>query len=442
MGFRDILPASLQEIVQNGLLDATFEQALVPNFLYDDLAIEKPWGAQLGAQAIFTRGGLITPYPTPVTGSDATDDTYGFEQYSVKMDQYGRSIKTNMATSAMSLAPKFLEDQVKLGIHAAQSLNLVAQAALYGAFGQGTTYVTATTASSTTITVNDATGFQNSVANLPTTNSNDPEGALAQATPTLVAVSSSNPLSITLGGVANTVTGVTLGAVGSMTLTLGTAAAGVIGAAVIGSNAPVQYRPNARTSASTLVSGDIATLSLFQQAVTRLRSMNVPRVNGAYTAHVHPQTVQELFQDQNFLLAYRGQADSSAYRGFTPGESMGEGGEYMGRFSGIDWILNTVTPVATNPSGVTYYRPIVAGAESLIKAPFENLASLVTDREAGGTVQIDMVNGVARILRAPLDNFGQVLTSTWSWIGDYTVGTDLLTGDSATYKRAVVVEHA
>jgi hypothetical protein len=57
---------------------------------------------------------------------------------------------------------------------------------------------------------------------------------------------------------------------------------------------------------------------------------------------------------------------------------------------------------------------------------------------------------VARILRAPLDRLGQVLTSTWSWIGGYSVGTDLLTEGgypnsavaSALYKRACVVQHA
>jgi hypothetical protein len=42
-----------------------------------------------------------------------------------------------------------------------------------------------------------------------------------------------------------------------------------------------------------------------------------------------------------------------------------------------------------------------------------------------------------------------VLSSTWSFIGGYAVGTDFLmergvpqtTGNSAVYKRAVVIEH-
>ena len=439
MGFRDDLPPSLQAIVQNGLLDAVFEDALVPLFLYDGLADVKPWGAQLGAQSIMTRAGLLPPQSTPVTGSDASSGAYGFEQYSVKMDQFGYSIDTNMALSAMALASKFLEDNKTLGINAAQSLNLVAQGALYGAYGEGTTYATAGITTATALVVADATGFQYAVTQDSTSPSDSDGGLTGVAVDVLVPVSSSYPLSVTIGGVANTVTGCN---VGTNTLTLGTAATVADGAAVVSSIGPVQYRPSGRASANQLVAGDIATLQLFQSAVTRLRSMNVPSVGGAYQAHVAAETIDELWQDTAFRQAYTGRVDAPGAVGFTIGQNIGNGAEFMGRFSGIDWILDNVTPTLTNQGDVQYWRPIVAGQGSLIKAPFEKMADLVSQMNAGGTVQIDMINGVARILRSPLDRFGQVLSSTWSWIGGYTVGTDLLTGDSAVYKRAVVVEHA
>jgi hypothetical protein len=437
MSFRDAVPASLQEIIQNGLLEGSFKQALQPLTLYDRLAQVEPWGANLGAQSIMTRSGVLAPISTPVTGSDASVGAYGFEQYSVKMDQYGYSIDTNMAASAMALASKFLQDNVTLGIHAAQSLNLVALNALYAAYGEGTAYVTATSTTSTALVVNDASGFQ--FAPSLTSSSTSTEGLAGAAVPILAAVSGSNPLTVSINGVANTVTGVNLG---TNTLTLGTAISGTIGWAVISAIAPVQYRPNARVTSDQIVAGDIATLSLFESAVTRLRTQNVPTVGGAYQAHVAAQTVNELFQDTSFRQVYQGRSDSSAYRDLTVGDAVGDGIEFMGRFAGIDWFLNNVTPVVTNLGGVPVYRPIVAGQDSLIKAPFENMAALVSELNAGATVQIDMIDGVARILRAPLDRFGQVLSSTWSWIGGYTVGTDMLTGDSAAYKRAVVLEHA
>jgi hypothetical protein len=443
MSFRDALPASLQEIVQNGLLDRVFDDALVPLFLYDTLADIRPWGAQLGSQSILTRAGLMAPVTTAVTGSDASASAYGFEQYSVKMDQFGNSIDTNMAVSAQALASKFLEDNKQLGINAAQSMNLIAQLSLYGAYGEGTTYATAGSTSSTTLDVADASGFAFAPVTLSTTSG--VEAATGVAVPQLQPVSGSNPLTVTVNGVANTVTGVTITAGhASDTLTLGTAVSATTGWAVVSSIAPVQYRPNARTSASTLVAGDVATLALFESAVTRLRSQNVHPVGGAYTAHIAPQTLNELFQDANFRQVYQGRADTPAYENLTlgSGASGNSGIEFLGRFVGIDWVLNNVTPTGTNPSGVTYYRPIVCGDGCLIKAPFESMGSLVSTLNAGSTVQVDMIGGVARILRAPLDRFGQVLSSTWSWIGGYTVGTDMLTGDSAAYKRAVVVEHA
>jgi hypothetical protein len=439
MGFREVVPASLQEILQNGLLDRTFQDALAPALLWDTLADVKPWGGAVGSTGIFTKSGLMTPATTPITGSDATAQTYGFEQYQVKMDQYGSSIDTNMLLSAMALASKFLEDNKLLAIQAAQSINLLAQGALYSTYGEGQTWVTTASSTSTTLIVNDATGFQNAVVNLATTGSNAAEGLTGQATPTLVPVSGSNPLNVTINGVANTVTGCD---VATSTLTLGTAISATIGWSVLSSIASPTIRPNARATANAIVAGDVATLSNFQAAVTRLRSQNVPRIRGAYTAHVTPQTVEELFQDNNFLLAYRGAAESSAYKNFAPGDSMGENGEFMGRFSGIDWILNTVTPSITNIAGVEVYRPIVCGDGALVKAPFSEMADLISAMQAGSTVQVDMIGGVVRILRAPLDRLGQVLSSTWSWVGGYTVGTDILTGDSATYKRAVVVEHA
>jgi hypothetical protein len=441
MSFRDNLPASVQEIVQNGLLERTFQDALLPMFLYDTLADVEPWEANLGSQGIFTREGLMAAVTTPVTGTDASASTYGFEQYSVKMDQWGNSIDTNMAVSAQALASKFLEDNKILGVNAAQSLNLIAQNALYGAYGGGTTQTHTTSSSSTTLVVDNAAGFDQAVTTTSTTSGVN--GALGAAVTVLVPVSAGTPLHITVAGTANTVTGCNLA---TNTLTLGTAISSTAGDSVLNTDyAPVQYRPNARTSASKLISSDLATLSLFESAVTRLRTANVKPVGGAYTAHIGPQTLNELFQDANFRQVYQGRSDSPAYENLTLGATAGAGGvEFLGRFIGIDWVLNNVTP-SYLPSGsgaVTTYRPIVCGDGPIIKAPFANMGSLIAGMNAGSTVQIDMVNGVARILRAPLDRFGQVLSSTWSWIGGYTVGTDLLTGDSAAYKRAVVLEHA
>ena len=445
MSFRDNLPPSVAEIVQNGLLDGIFQDALVPTFLYDSLADLKPWASALGSQSIFTRAGLITPFATAITGADATADTYPFEQFSVKMDQFGRSVDTNLAVSAQAMASKFIEDNKTLGIHAAQSLNLLAQNTLYGAYGEGTTFGLGNS-SSVTVPVADASGFQYASVALSTTS--NVSGTLGAPAVTLVPVGTgANALPITINGVAASCVGATVTANhASDTITLATAQAVTAGWAIVASNAPIQYRPQARASSNQLVAGDIATLSLFESAVTRLRAMNVAPVNGAYQAHIGPQTINELFQDTNFRQVYQGAYMSPAYANLSLGGQ--NGAEYLGRFVGIDWFLNNVTPAVTsgvgpgaNLQGLQVFRPIVCGDGPLIKAPFENMGDLLSGLNAGSTVQIDMINGVARIWRAPLDRLGQVVSSTWSWIGGYTVGTDLNTGDAAAYKRAVVIEH-
>lgn len=431
--FFSVLPASLQEIVQNGLLTGVFEDALTPTFLYDNVAELKPWGGAMGAQAILTRAGLMPVSDAPITGTDAPLSNYGVEQYSLFMNQYGNSIDTNMAVSAMAFASKFVEDNKTLGINAAQTLNQLARDTLYAAYGEGTTWVTTSSSASTSLVVADATGFQ-FVAQLQSAATGNTEGLNSGQSAILVPVSGANPLSITVNGVANTVTGVNTG---TNTLTLGSAISATVGWAVVSTQAPVQYRPNARASAFNLTTGDVATMSLFENAVTRLRAQNVPTIGGAYTAHIAPETLPELFADTQFQNAYRGLAESPVYRDLA-----------LGRFGGIDWVINEQTPVETVGSQ-TVFRPIVCGDGCLIKGPFEEMGSLISRINAGATVHIEEINGVVRVLRAPLDRLGQVLSSTWSWIGGYAVGTDFLmdrgipqtTGASAAFKRAVVIEH-
>lgn len=431
--FYSILPASLAEIVQNGLLTGVFEDALTPLFLFDALAEVRPWGGERGAEAIFTKDALLPVSTTPITGSDAPQSNYGFEQYVLRMSQFGNSIDTNMAVSAMALASKFVNDNKNLGKNAAQTLNHIARDTLYGAYGEGTTWVTTSSSASASLVVNDATGFQY-VAQLQANQTGNTEGLNVGQSAVLTPVSGANPLNITVNGTANTVTGVNLG---TNTLTLGTAISATVGWAVVSTQAPVSYRPNGRASAFQLVSGDVATLSLFESAVARLRAQNVPEIGGAYTAHIPPETLPELFADPAFQSAARGNIESPVYKDMA-----------FGRFLGIDWIIDNETPTET-VNGQTVFRPIVCGEGSLVKGPFEEMGSLVSRINAGATVHIEMINGVARILRAPLDRLGQVLSSTWSWIGGYSVGTDFLmdrgvpqtSGNSAVYKRAVVIEH-
>lgn len=415
---RSTLPAAIQAVMQNGLLERTFEDALLPDFLYARLATQRPWRANLGDTGTFTRTGLLSPKTTPITGSDPTADTYGIEQWSAIMDQYSNAVDTNMLQSAMTLASKFLEDIQKLGINAGQSINQVCRNKLYKAYAGGRTWCTTTATSDTSIIVASTDGF---------------EKVLVNGVPT--PVSASNPLNVTIAGVANTVTGVNTS---TKTLTLGTARADTAGDAVVSANAPVSIRAASRNTPFDYTSGDVATMAMFRAAVVRLRKMNVPTINGNYVAHIPPDTEGELFADADFKQAYQGRGDSQVF-----------GSMSIGTFAGIDWVRNNESPsVAGGSAGtVPVFEPIVLGADAVVSAPFEDMSGLLAETGVGDVPNIRTVGPadgvqVALIVRPPQDRLQQNVSSAWSYVGDFAVPSDSTTGDAALYKRGVVVYHA
>lgn len=416
---RSQMPAAIREIMQNGLLYRAFEEALMPEFLFPSIASPRPWGAGIGDTGTFTRTGLLEPTTTPLSGSDPSPQTYSVEQYSVTMDQYGITLDTNMLQSRMTLASKYLEDAQKLAISAGQSLNRIARNKLYNAYSGGRTWVTASGTSDSSVVVNSVQGFTTVLVN-------------GKPTP----VSGANPLNVTIDGTPNTVTGANAG---TNTLTLGTARADAVGEAVVAANAPVSLRPSSTLdTAYDIGTSNVATFKMFRAAVARLRKMNVPTVNGYYTAHIDPDTETQLFDDADFKQALSGRVDSPVYQDLS-----------IGRFGGLDWVRNNELPTVAggSDSSVAVHRPIVFGAEALVSAPFEGMGDLLRETDVSDIPSIQMIgpaNGVqvAYITRPPQDRLQQILSQTWSWVGDFGVPTDASTGDSALYKRAVVLEHA
>lgn len=415
---RSQVPSAIRAMLQNGILDRVFRDALVPEFLFPAIADSEPWQGGLGDTKTFTRRGLLTPVPTAITGSDPSASTYSIEQWSVVMDQYGNSMDTNMLMSSMALASKFLSDTETLGINAGQTINQLARNKLYKAYAGGRTWCTTTGTSDTSIAVQSTNGFEYVQVNgVPTP------------------VSGANPLNVTIAGVANTVVGVTPGTPGA--LTLGTARADTAGDYVVAANAPVTIRATG-SSAYDLSSSNTVTFQNFRSAVARLRKMNVPTLGGYYVAHIDPDTEAELFSDADFKQALQGRVDSPIYRDLS-----------IGRFAGIDWVRNNETPTVSGGSAgtLTVHRPIVLGANALMSAPFDGTGTLLDGTGVESVPEVRQVNvaagvDVTLLVRPPQDRLQQVLSTTWSWVGDYGVPSDAGTGDAALYKRGVVIEHA
>lgn len=415
---RSTVPSPIRAMMQNGILDRVFLEALRPEFIFPAIADAEPWQGSLGDTKTMTRKGLLAPATTAITGSDTTAATYGIEQWSVTMDQYGQAVDTNMLTSAMALASKFLADVQTLGINAGQSLNQIARNKLYAGYAGGRTWCTTAATTDTSMIVQSVAGFTHVLVNgVPTP------------------VSASSPLTVSIEGVPNTVTGVNAG---TSTLTLGTTRIDVLGDYIVAANAPTTVRP-AGDTAWDLTTSNIATFAMFRAAVTRLRKMNVPTVNGYYIAHIDPDTEAQLFSDADFKQALQGRVDSPIYTELS-----------IGRFGGIDWVRNNECPtiLGGNNTNLVVHRPIVLGAGALVAAPFEGMGDLLRGSGVEDVPDISMIEAapgvqVARIVRPPLDRLQQTLSTSWSWVGDYGVPSDsLANSDGALFKRAVVLEHA
>lgn len=418
-GVRSSLPAALQAMLQNGMLDRVFRDALVPQFLFPQIADSEPWMGGLGDKKTFTRKGLLAPVTTPVTGSDPSAATYSLEQWSVVMDQYSNSMDTNMLGSALALANKFLSDAATLGINAGQTVNQVARNKLYTAYAGGRTWCTTAGSSDTAIIVQSTNGF---------------ETVLVNGVPT--PVSGATPLTVSIAGSANTVVGVTPGTPG--TLTLGTARVDVAGDYVVAANAPVSIRATGN-SAFDLSSSNVVTFANFRSAVARLRKMNVPTLPGGYyVAHIDADTEAELFSDADFKQALQGRVDSPIFRDLS-----------IGRFGGIDWVRNIEAPTILGGSAGTLavHRPVVLGANALMNSPLEGTGNLIAGTGVEDVPEIRTINAapgvdVTLLVRPPQDRLQQVISTTWSWVGDFGVPSDAGSGDAALYKRGVVIEHA
>ncbi|MFJ2007002.1 hypothetical protein [Streptomyces chartreusis] len=422
---RSTLPAAIRAIMQNGLLDGMFRESLTPELLFAQIADTEPWQGAKGDKKIMTRNGLMTPDPTPTTGSDAGTGSYSIEQWEVVMDQYGKSIDTDLLQSRMTQASKYLTDVSRLGIHAGQTLNRLARNKLYKGYAGGRTFCRTAGTSDTSIEVASTDGFTH---------------VLVNGVPT--AVSASTPLTVSIEGVANTVTGVntTTGV-----LTLGTARVDVVGDSVVSAQAPYSVRAGASNDTSfDLSAGDLIKFSHFRAAVARLRRQHVPTAEGSnYIAHIDSVTEAQLFEDTEFQNLYQGRADSETYRDLS-----------IGVFGGLVWVRNEevpyITPSATGYEDLTttVHRPLVLGDGALIAAPFEGISDLLGETGVGDVPEIAMINvapglDVARIVRPPQDRYQQTVSTTWSWVGDYGVPSDsLANGDQAQFKRAVVLEHS
>jgi hypothetical protein len=339
----------------------------------------------------------------------------------------------NMVTSRVGIASQFLQNAYSNGEQAARSLDEIARNALFAAYFGGNTRIRLTLGSpSTSVTVDDIRGFQ-----------------LAFVNGVQQTVSVSNPLTVTIGADVYTAVGATAdgtnvsttsgGISGVLTLSGNVSAAdGTAGNTVTAATASSIMRPAGRGNTSLILATDTLTMSCLLDSVARLRVNAVPEIEGAYNCYLDPVSARQLFSDPDFKQLFQGA--TSVNQVFRKGMT--------NDFLGLRFMPTTEVYVQPHPTlpNVMIRRPIICGAGALIEGDFAGMAA---EDVAPADSIVTMVEGVAMVTREPIDRLQQIIAQSWYWMGGFcapsdttTNSTTVPTATNASYKRAVIVEHA
>ena len=438
MGIQNF-PAALQPIIQQGFLEREFMQALRSRLGYRACADRVQIAVGIGETLTKTRAGLKPSVTTPLAPSTNTNldngltpTNWGVEQYTITINHYAATTDLNMVTSRVGIASQFLQNAYVNGEQAARSLDELARNALFNSYFGGNTRVRTTLSSAgPTVAVDDIRGFQTAFVN-----------GVQQP------ISSSNPLTVTVGVGAYTLIAATADTNNVSTAPSGISGVltfsgnvivgdGTAGNAVVAANASVIVRPSQRSATSALLAGDTLTMSNLLDAVSKLRVNAVPDIDGAYNCYLDPVSARQLFADPDFKQLFQGA--TSANQVFRKG--------LTNDFLGLRFMPTTEAFVQSHPTlaGLLIRRPIICGQGALIEGAFAGMAA--HDVAPADSI-VSMVDGIAMVTREPIDRLQQIIAQSWYWIGGYcapsdttTNSTTIPTATNAAFKRAVMVEH-
>lgn len=430
------LPAAIQNVIQDGILERKMYDALKPLLLWRNLAAKEKHPGQIGERVIKTRSGLIQPdteqtaLRTP--GTDPATVTRSIEQFSYQVAPYGKALDVHLPSSYVAQYNRFLDDTNALGFHAAQTVGRIARGRLVRAYGGGNSFAMTAGSAVTALAVKDIAGFDQVMINGQ-----------------LVAVSAGTPLPCTLSGTtAVNVIAVTPNVTGAKsglgTLTLAVAATWAQYDALVRVDAAVVVRQGGRATDHAIIASDTATAATFRQAAATLRNNNVPSLDGSrdglYGCFIDPQVEQALFADAEFHNAIQAEGLTGA---FASGA--------IGDYGGIRFIRNTEMPKLAQDTEyqTTIHQSLMFGADPLIEAyiPEEVFADQVT---MGGIASsnhfkmpLDELAVMTMVIRAPIDRAGEVISASWLANIDYAVPSDSQNQTGvARFKRCALINVA
>ena len=448
-------------LIQTGLIERAFHDALFPALLYRAEATREEWQGNIGVQIFESRAGLINTNTTPlVAGTDPTPKTVPYEQWVAQILRYADSVDIHMPTAAVANSDLFVRTIQQLGLQAGQSINSLARDGLFQSYLSGQTVSTAATLTTDTqIQVAAVNGFIDVVA------------PNVRPTP----VSASNPLSITIGvgaaAVVKQVIGYTLAnpndpiGPGALLLSATVGTAFAARTAVVSSVAPNIVRSGGGASIDSLGPSDTLVLQDVFNAVASLRRDNVrPHADGLYHAHLSADANAQMFADPVWQRLFTARPDSDQYQ---------EG--FIGSIGGVGFFLNTQSPDYSNLStavsgtdanalyaseigaevkntgGVNVNRTLITGQGAIYEKSLDEMKFISEAGVTGKIGEFSVVNnglaiateGIRLYLRAPLDRLGDLVSATWSISTCFPIPSDVTAlGTTRRFRRSVVIESA
>lgn len=456
----------VRALVQEGLLERAFHDALFPYLLFRGEATPVPWPTGIGDSQIFSAPGLITPDAAPlVPGTDPEVTTYPSEQWEAQLNQYAKSIDTHMPTSITAIANLFLRNAHQLGLQASQTVNRIVRNRMYAAGLSGNTVADGVQGPVTVLRVKRLNGLTRARNPILT-------GASKVRFDT---VSATNPLSVRIfdttgpAEVTRNIIGFTPDDPGDEfgpgTITLD-ASVGVLDRAyVLSGDKTSIVRVGGGLKVDDLTPGtDTPTLADIRTLIADFRQQNVPtHPDGRFHAHMDPISESLVFSDPEFNRLLTALPDYYMYKDFSLGELLG-----------VVFFRNSECPVAETVVGgatATFDKrdPFVgelttdgaAGgpkvhrflftAQGGIYEYYQDMEALITEAGITGAVGDPRIvnNGIEvfseriqLIIRGPLNRLQDQVATSWKIIADWPVRTDASTGSAERFKRFKVLEHA
>lgn len=454
----------IRGLVQDGVLERAFHDALVPRLLFRQEVTPIPWPGGIGDTMIFSAPGLVSPDARPLRPGDEPDlATYHAEQWTATVQQYAKAIDTHMPSSMMAIANLFLRNTQQLGIQAGMTLNRLVRNRLYATAMSGWTTANGAATTTTSVKVHSLNGFTR--ARNPTTAG----ASQIQFGP----VTSSNPLAIKIydnsAETSNTVIAYTPDNAGDEfgpgTLTLGTQVTSVADRAYIfATDASNVVRVGGGNKVDDLASNDVPTLTDVRTCIANFWQDNVPEhPDGRFHAHIDPISNAKLMGDTEFRTMLTALPDYYMYKQFAIGELLNtifiRNSECPVKATvepkdGTTFSMNDPFPgeLYSNgnaSTGVPVHR-ILFTAQGGIMEYYADLNALLTEVGIAGKVGEPSItnNGIEiftdriqLVIRQPMNRLADMVSTAWKFIGDWPTRTDAETGTGARYKRAAVIEH-